>query len=425
MSFPFEWNPYADQPHNVAPRKERLKHHLKHSGSYFSLVSANLKRAIPVLALYRKYRAKMYEEPVQIGDPFCLSISPVDRREEDTLVLLDELGIRNILLRIPSWEAKDLSRYETFSELLYSREKEVRLALLQNREDVLQPSRWTDFLENVFSRFHSYSSYFEIGHAWNRTKWGVWDYKEYLRLVRPAVSLAKKYQVKIIGPAVIDFEFHLYPPVLNAVSFDKISSLLYVDRTGAPERKQFGWDTPRKVALLKAIVDGTLDRTQDLWITEVNWPLKGTGKYSPASGKPNVSEEEQANYLVRYFILCLSSGLVQRVYWWQLVAPGYGLIDSREEKWRKRPSFYAMKTMVALLRGSLFLKRVPHSQAAIFLFSKEGRDFAVCWTPGKPVEYCFPRRVSSVVNRDREEIAFSGNRIEIDQSPKYVYFEKD
>ena len=423
MRFPFEWNPYADQPHNVAPRKERLKHHLRHADTYFSLVASNLRRAAPVLTLYRKYRKKMYKEQVLIDDPFSLSVSPLEGKEDEIASLLEEIGVRETLIRILSWESSDLAHHRRLLTHLFSREKEVTLAILQNREDVICPSRWSSFLGDVFSRFHSHASFFEVGHAWNRTKWGVWDYKEYLRLVRPAVNLARKYDVKIVGPAVIDFEFHLYPAVLTEVTFDKVSSLLYVDRMGAPERKQFGWDTSRKIALLKAVVDGSTRRSQDLWITEVNWPLKGTGKYSPASGKPNVSEEEQADYLVRYYILCVCSGFVQRIYWWQLIAPGYGLIDNRERQWRKRPAFYAMKAMVAHLRGSTFLKKMDHPQAELFSFSKREKNFVVCWSRNSAMAYRFPRKIVRVINRDGKDISCYENRVEIDASPKYVYFD--
>jgi hypothetical protein len=376
-----------------------------------------------VLALYRKYRKEMYKEQVQIGDPFSLSVSPIGKREDEVLSLLRELDVRKILIRIPSWKSSELDRFQKFSLPLFSQVRDVTLALLQNREDVIHPSRWGDFVEDVFFRFHSYSSFFEVGHAWNRTKWGVWNYKEYLRLVRPAKDLADKYRVKMVGPAVIDFEFHLYPPVLHEISFDKVTSLLYVDRTGAPERKQFGWDTPRKIALLKAVVDGSQRRRQDLWITEVNWPLRGTGKYSPASGRPTVSEEEQANYLVRYYILCVASGFVERVYWWQLVAPGYGLIDSRDREWRKRPSFHAMKTMVVHLRGSTFLKKMDHPQAELFSFFNGERDFVVCWTRESAVAHRFPRKIVTVIDRDGKKIPCSDNRIEINGSPKYVFFD--
>ena len=424
MSFQFRWNEYADQPHNVALRKERFRYHLKHTGSYFSLAGSNLRRAVPVLSLYRKYRKRMYNEPVRIGSPFALSVSPHKERAEEVVELLKETGIRKTLVRIPSWEMDKFDDFEWFFEVLNEEGFEITAALLQQRDDVLDLSKWKDYLEEVFSRFKKSASFFEVGHAWNRTKWGLWNYKEYLKLSGSAQELANKNGVKLVGPAVIDFEFHLYPPVLAKVSFDKVSSLLYVDRMGAPENKQSGWDTSKKVALLKAVIDGTSRQERDLWITEVNWPLKDTGKYSPAAGKPNVSEEEQADYMVRYYILCLASGFVERIYWWQLVAPGYGLVDSRPKEWRKRPGFYAMKTMAGFLDGSTFTGKVPHPQALIFFFQKENENFAACWTTGEACDYAFPGRILRVISRDGDEISVRDNWAKIDGSPKYVFFEE-
>lgn len=423
MSFEFRWNPFTDQPHNIAPRKERFLHHFRHAGSYVSLVLSNLRKAHAVLPLYREYRKKMFKEQVNIDTPFALSVSPSREQDEEVVEALKELGICRSLVRIPSWEREKLEVFQEFMKHLAENDIELTIALLQQRNDVLDPSCWEGFLEDVFSRFAKFSSFFEIGHAWNRTKWGVWDYKEYLNLAHPAVSLSKKYNAELVGPAVIDFEFHLYPPVLRAIPFDKVSSLLYVDRVGAPENKQFGWDTPRKVALLKAVVDGSSRGKRDLWITEVNWPLKGTGKYSPASGRPNVSEEEQADYLVRYYILCAASGFVERIYWWQLVAPGYGLIDSRGKEWRRRPSFYAMKTMVSQLERSLFKGKVEHPRAKIFSFFKGERNFFICWTKGPAFDYFFDGRVVRVLSRDGKEIPSGNGRVKIEASPKYVFLE--
>jgi hypothetical protein len=234
MSFEFRWNEYADQPHNVALRKERFRYHLKHTGSYFSLTGSNLKRAFPVLSLYRKYRKRMYKVPVNIESPFALSISPHKEKPDEVLDFLRETGVQKILVRVPSWEREKLDEYEKFFELLLQNGCEVTAALLQQRDDVVDPLKWQEFLEEVYSRLKESASYFEIGHAWNRTKWGLWNYKEYIQLALIALDLSEKYRLKIIGPAVIDFEFHLYPPVLDAVLFNKVSSLLYVDRMGAP-----------------------------------------------------------------------------------------------------------------------------------------------------------------------------------------------
>lgn len=428
MTESFRWNPYADQPHNVASRKERFRQHLRFSGSYISLVGSNLRKAGPVLSLYRKYRKNLYSAHVPVGNPFGLSVSPVIGKNEEVVALLKEINIRQTLVRIPSWEKSRFPDYEAFLRILRSENIEPVLALLQQREDVRNPSRWEGFMEEVFSRFREVCSFFEVGHACNRTKWGVWDYREYLRLARPAVPLSEKHGIKLVGPAVIDFEFHLYPPVLREIPFDKVSSLFYVDRAGAPENTQFGWDTSRKLALLKAVVDACSQRGRGLWITETNWPLKGTGKYSPASGKPNVTEDQQASFLVRYYVLCLASGLVERIFWWQLAAPGYGLVDTRKGEWRRRPSFFALKTLVSFLEGSTFRGKIPHPQAEIFAFTRGKENFAVCWVAEKNIKgraalgYCFPGQILRIVNRDGQEIADRDNNVVLDAKPQYVFY---
>jgi len=421
MTFPFAWNDFADQPHNVAPRRERLRHHFKHAGSYLGLAVADSALAIPVLRRYRRYMKMMHRRPVEIGAPFAVSCSPAGARNEEVIESLKAAGIRQTLVRIPSWERSELPRYEQFIRLLRREGLDVVAALLQRRDDVLEPGSWTGFLSDVFSGFSTLCSHFEVGHAWNRTKWGVWDYREYIALAIAAVPLAEKHGARLVGPAVIDFEFHLYPPTLRAVAFDKVSSLLYVDRTGAPENAQFGWTTAKKVALWKAIVDTWCREPKGCWITEMNWPLEGAGEYSPAPGRPCVSEEEQANYLVRYFVICLASGLVERIYWWQLVAPGYGLIDSRGPEWRKRPGYFALRQMARLLEGSRFEGKVPSAGAEIYLFRKEGREFAVCWTRQGAVDHEFSPAPRLIVGRDGEERALGSARVRIEERPQYVF----
>ncbi len=430
MKETFRWNPYADQPHNVAPKKDRLRFHFKHAGSYFSLIFSNLRKLVPGLGLYRKYRKFQYREKVRIKDPFAVAVSPYRHRNEDVVSYLEETGAVKTLVRIASWEEGQFEKIEALLILLKERGFDIIFAILQQRDDVLFPEKWEDFLEAVFSRFKKFSPYFEIGHAWNRSKWGIWDYTEYLSLSERAVPLANKHNVKLVGPAVIDFEFHLYPPVLKKVPFDVASSLLYVDRMGAPETKQSGWDTSKKLALLRATVDVCL-KEKPLWITEFNWPLKDTGKYSPASGKPNVTEKEQADYLIRYCVLCLATGFVERIYWWQLVAPGYGLIDSREEPWRKRPSFFAFKTMVSLLKGSEFQGKIDHQMAEIFVFHRQEERFVVVWTKdlsfwgrSLALDAFLPGRCVRIKSRDGEEIPVTEGQIKIDGSPKYVFYKE-
>lgn len=453
MSFEFEWNPLADQPHNVAPRSERFRHHLRHAGSYFEIAGANFRRLVPGLRCYRRTMKDLYREPVAIpAGVFGCAVSPAPapgsvpglapsgRGPDDAsaLDLFGETGASRALVRVASWERGNgaLAAREAFVRALRARGVDVVLALLQRRADVLDPGSWRAFLEEVFGRFAPLASAFEVGHAWNRTKWGVWDHREYLRLAEPAFELAPRFGAKLAGPAVIDFEFHLYPVTLPRLPFDAVTSLLYVDRMGAPENGQFGWTATKKLALLKAVLETTVrpGAGRKLWITEFNWPLAGTGAFSPASGKPNVSEDEQADFLVRYYVLCLASGLAERLYWWQLIAPGYGLVDNRESPWRRRPAFRAFAALRARLEGSVFEGRAAGpddptgDSVEVFRFRKDGRAFAVCWAPGGgPAELKCKAPFAAVLDREGREVppvSPAPLTIVIDGSPKYVLFKE-
>ena len=440
MSHKFEWNSFADQPHNVAPRAERTRHHLRRWPTYLALLGSNLAWGPRVFWLYRRNRREMHRRLVNITpEMFGLAISPRFGRPGETeaaIALLHSSGVRQTLFRIPSWEKDRLAEYETFARHLRGEGFELTAALLQRRDDVFAPGAWMDFLLDVFARIGPSCSHFEIGHAWNRTKWGVWDHREYLTLARAAVAARDRIgrdRIKLVGPGVIDFEFHLYPPVLRAVDFDVVSSLLYVDRVGAPENAQYGFTTAKKIALFKAYADAASRRAVPAWITEVNWPLESTGPWSPASGKPNVSEEAQADYLVRYYVIALTSGLIDRVYWWQMVAPGYGLVDSRETPWRTRPSFTAFAFIAARLAGSAFVgKEEPTKPGGpgdgsdeVYHFRKDGREFALAWTTGAPRRRAFGRMIGEVLNRSGQVLPREreDGGVQIDGSPRYVIFE--
>jgi hypothetical protein len=440
MSFGFEWNAFADQPHNVAPRSERMKHHLRRWPGYLALLGLNAGWAPRIFGRYRRHRRNSFGRPVEIKpEMFGLAVSArLDHPGEadEVIRLLRESGARQTLFRLPSWEKERLARYESFARRLGDENFGLAAALLQRREDVCAPAGWSSFVSEAFERIGPVCPYFEVGHAWNRTKWGVWDHDEYLDLARAAVSARLRTgasSVKLVGPAVIDFEFHLYPPVLRAVEFDVVSSLLYVDRVGAPENAQHGFTAAKKIALFRAYADVLTRHPVPAWITEFNWPLENTGPWSPASGKPNVSERDQADFLVRYYVIALASGLIDRAYWWQLAAPGYGLVDTRESPWRKRPSYFAFSFLVRMLTGGVFVGKEktypadgrPERSVETYHFRKDGREFALAWTLGGPALRLFDRPIGDVLDRDGKPSVRDRNEraVHLDGSPRYILFD--
>ena len=99
-----------------------------------------------------------------------------------------------------------------------------------------------------------------------------------------------------------------------------------------------------------------------------------------------VDEQTQADYLARYYLLALATGLVERVFWWQLAARGYGLLDPAAEGLRRRPAFHAMSTLVRELEGSLCLGPLPAPAPARLLGFRraDGAELVAAWSTAGP-----------------------------------------
>jgi hypothetical protein len=209
----------------------------------------------------------------------------------------------------------------------------------------------------------------EVGHAVNRVKWGVWAFEELRALYAPLRALRARYPaLRFMGPAAIDFEYPAVFPALrewpSAVPLAALSHHLYVDRRGAPENPQSGFGPLEKFVLGRAVARAAgVDR---FVVSEVNWPLRGTGAHAPIhapyfppwreAGDTGASELEYGSYLLRYLCLALGSGMVERVYWWRLAAHGYGLVDdAAPAALRVRPAYRMLQRFLRLLGEATFV----------------------------------------------------------------------
>jgi len=267
--------------------------------------------------------------------------------------LVDELGINHVLIRMPLWEMSKLNAYQAFAQKFYESGKTVLINVLQDRAHIEDHTLLTADITKIFNAFSRISCEFQIGNAINRVKWGFFAVKEYLRFFQAAQAVRDRHfpGINLLGPAVIDFEYHFTARALfnhYNITFDRLSALLYVDRMGAPENKQYGlFDTDRKIRLLASLTKlSPKVKEKGIYITEVNWPLKGTAPWAPTSEKECVSEKDLAAYMERYFNIAASSGCIDRVYWHQLIAPGYGLVDDRGGALRKTLAFSALRQLL-------------------------------------------------------------------------------
>jgi tRNA A-37 threonylcarbamoyl transferase component Bud32 len=421
------WDHLSDQPHQHAGRLERLQIRLRDSTAHGKTTLAGLGSLPGVVRRERRIQGELYTRPVPFGD-VGVAVQPRPEGDVEQLAMLEELGARHVLLRLYPWE-EDQEAAEALAESLVARGSELVIVLAQNRELVSDPARWRAAVEALGSRFRPYARHFQIGQAVNRSKWGVWNPREYLDLAEPACEvLSALDDVVLLGPPLIDFELHAYLGLLarerDGVQFDALAAQLYVDRRGAPENRQLGYDTVGKVVAIKAIVERSKLCDDRMWITEFNWPL-WEGPHSPAGRDASVDEEQQADFLVRYCLLALGTGLVERAYWWQLVARGYGLLDpAAAGSLRRRPAFRAMAQMLRALAGGTFdgpLENGP--EAYLYRYTdRDGAELIVGWTNGEPVERALPRAAEGAFDRDGAPVALrSSERVELASAPRYFY----
>jgi hypothetical protein len=224
---------------------------------------------------------------------------------------------------------------------------------MQDRENIENHKLLKENLELIFIKFGSFVSEFQIATTINRAKWGFFSVKEYVDFYKVAESLKNEKfpNIKLLGPSVIDFKYYYNVRAMfnfEDIKYDIVSSLLYVDRRGSAKNKQYlFFDFKNKIDLLFSLVKlSSKCKSNEIYITEVNWPIKNTAPYAPTSEKECVSNEEYTKYMLEYFEIAKESKKIKRVYWHQLIAPGYGLVDNRGGEIIKYPQFYAFKEMI-------------------------------------------------------------------------------
>lgn len=345
------WDPYSCQPRKLAAEdKPRVR--VSNIVEYLK-VAATAAAAGPVVAA-RYFAPRRTSRPAP-ADFVALSVTPDDALDDAIADMVAELGVRRLLYRVPCWEWDDLDRYLAFMERLPGCDFTVNI--LQHRDSVADPDTWQRQVHAIAAALSPRASAFQVGNAVNRSKWGCRHTGDALRLTDHAVAALDDIPgITVAASSVIDFEPLVTLRTLvnfHRQRYDVCAAELYVNRRGSPYNRQFGlFDLERKIRLIAAMSAVSTTGARRLWITETNWPLLDTKPYTPNSGHPRstVDEATQARYLTEYYRIAWRTGLVERVYWWQLVNPGYGLVDHRGGTLRKMPSYRAFAD---LLRGSL------------------------------------------------------------------------
>lgn len=403
-------------------------------------VAAVLRRGPAVWRAFRELQNQCFASPVEMRNRVGVALNPRAGTIEREVELLKDLGHPPVRMRFYAHESESEWNFAAdWVARLAGDGFSVAVALVQDRAAVREPERWQTFCRHVLERVAAHVQVVELGHAINRVKWGIWNFDEYARMMKSAADIVASYpELDVIGPSVIDFECPFMVTALDSLpgnlQLGALSHLLYVDRRGAPENKQGPFDAVGKFAMARAIARCSPRCDDRLIVTETNWPLLGAGVYSPVGSPyvsprprdndPSVDEDCYADFMLRYILLALCSGMVAQIYWWRLVARGFGLVDDSDpDQWRRRPAYAALKTFLATLGDAVFERRLP-SDSGIYLLNfrlPDERIVMVAYSAVGERTIELPNDVDAGMTSVGMPVAVSGRRATLNDRPIYLY----
>jgi hypothetical protein len=134
-------------------------------------------------------------------------------------------------------------------------------------------------------------------------------------------------------------------------------------------------------------VIGRFGPAKSLWVTEMCW--------NTHIHPYGTSELRQADLLVRFYVLGLASGKVDKVFWWTLKDGGSRQFDQADMVGLMRSDltpkygYYAYAWMTRMLEGKRWVRNDsfgPEVYACVFRDDVRDEDLVVAWTP-KPFAY--------------------------------------
>jgi len=411
----FKWDSFSDQPHQIKDKVEKKR--LKKENIFNILKTIFISLLLFPFFLFRLFFPTS-KSKIDISKFFGIGIN-LDKGEGQ-IEILKELKIKNINIRLPLSDIENIENYLIFVGKF--NKYNILLTVLQNRENIENLNLFAKNIEKIFSLFSEVGIIeFQIGNAINRSKWGFFSITEYLKFYQVAFNIKKRSfpNIKLIGSGVIDFEYYNTIHTLfnfQKIKYDGISSLLYVDRRGSPENMQsFVFNLEKKIKLLWIIVKTSSKSENKIYITETNYPIKNRDPYTPTSQFETVSLTDYKIFMVKYFLIALSSQTIERVYWHQLISAGYGLIDNRDNtNLKKYPAFYSFKTLLEILKGRRYISHKFRKNIYIIEFE----SLKIYWTLSDEVILNFKSDIKFINIDGKSQIS---NKITISKSPIYIF----
>lgn len=315
-------------------------------------------------------------------------------------------------------------------------------------------STWRDFVITVCEQFGSNVSAIEVGATINRRRWAGYCKQGFFVAWKIAYTEIKSRGIVLAGPNISDFE-----PFYSFGILDELRDLsmlpdihtnnLFTERVSEPERYDYRvlglkWAKLLKYNLVKKArlmhKAGLKNNVARFVSPAAFWTLPRIERFLVEK------EQKQADYLTRYFVLLAASGVLEKAFWGPLLCAREGLIDddSNEypdlerithyasvigtlEHFRIRPSFLALKQVIASLSGAKYDGALATTNnIEVHVFRKEDVLIHIAWTiNGKAcrLDQIYDEsdlNSAGFKNRDGSEVTVSLRFI--NESPTFIYW---
>lgn len=238
---------------------------------------------------------------------------------------------------------------------------------------------WRGYVGTVVDRYKGQVKYWQI---WNEPNVPIFfkpqpDVAKYMDLLKNSYEVIKQKdkdaKVVLAGTSGVDMAYlRMLKDMGGAQYFDVLAVHPY----------SFDFRTPPEVSFMTNLRNAEKIaeefNNKPIWLTEFGWPTdRGTG----------LSEDAQARYLIRTYVMSFSFPNVKKLFWYDFRNDGsnvdyhehnFGIIN---QDYSKKKSYYAYSNLIRLLEYSQFEKINQEGQYGTYDFSfiKNGDRIRVIW----------------------------------------------
>lgn len=333
----------------------------------------------------------------------------------------------------------------SYGNALYDRDEEGFGSAPHTPEGI---AAYAEYARQVLSRYEGKVDAVEVwneynGDApWNRGPCRM-DARCYYEMLRATYEVVKEThpEATIVGPAAVTIPYAWLEELFSYGALDYLDAVS-VHPYGFPSSPEDGYTNPNlpgvgleaRIEQLDALIrEYNGGETKPIWATEIGW-----GSYEAPRG---VSEDVQADYLVRSHVLAFSAG-VDRMYWYSLrndrtlpAGPGanWGLVRNADDPlghYAPKESFTAYATMTRLLAGAEASGREESPDGVrSYVFTRiDGEQVRVLWSPDGPQDVTLQVDGDMTVTRidgDSRVLAPDDGRVYLSIGTDPVYVEGD